>query len=195
MKNNYKPNLNLIRNGDKAEFNRLYLAYYDMLLSFVGQYVDRSEDTENIVQDTFIKLWEYKEKLKEDSNLRNLLFTIGRNKALNFIRDNKHFIPQEDWQLIEAEMKIFSLQSLGENVGEFDELRNRYAQVLKSMPEEQKVTFMMSREEGLKYAEIAQALDVSVKTVEARISKALKLLRLKLAGFYSAIWFLSTFLS
>ena len=140
------------------------------------------DDAKNIVHEVFMSLWEKFEGLPEETNFKSYLYTAVRNKSLNFIRDKKKHVMLEDAE---------ELAPFEENVSmESAELEREIEIGLQLLPEKCREVFELSRQEGLKYAEIAEKLNISIKTVEAQMSKALSILRDHLRDFIILLIFL-----
>lgn len=139
------------------------------------------DEAKSLVHDVFIVFWEKFDQLDANSNHKSYLYTAVRNRCLNAIRDRKKVVPIET-----AENTHFT-----ENTDlETSELSAEIDYGINMLPEKCKMVFEMSRKEDLKYSEIAQKMNISVKTVEAQMSKALKLLRAHLAEFLSLLFFI-----
>lgn len=129
-----------------------------------------------------MSFWEKFENLPDDANHKSYLYTAVRNKSLNFIRDRKKHIVLEE---AEDEEPVEENRSL-----ETAELEKEIEIALQSLPEKCREVFELNRQEGLKYAEIAEKLNISIKTVEAQMSKALAIMREHLKDFMIALIFL-----
>lgn len=145
------------------------------------KYIGDLDESKNLVHDVFIAVWEKYEDLPEDTNFRSYLFTSTRNRCLNYIRDRKKVVPLEGTH----EQGMAS----EDNSLEARELEKEIELAINTLPEKCRIVFEMSRYEDLKYAEIAEKMNISVKTVEAHMSKALSLLRKALVNFLSLLLF------
>lgn len=145
------------------------------------KYTHDLEDARNLVHDVFLGLWEKWEALPEDTNYKSYLYTGVRNRGLNFIRDRKKQVAFEQV----AEDKL----ALAADEMNATELEREIEFAILSLPEKCREVFEMNRKEGLKYAQIAEALGISVKTVEAQMSKALSVLRERLGEFLVLLLF------
>ena len=189
-------NIDLIRKGNKAEFERIYFDFFDVLFALGLQYTSDQSVAESIVQDAFMKLWEVRKKLLSQTNIRNFLYTITKNLCLNHLRNQKNV-----WKHLnqvkshEYDYGIESLSQLGDTYLEFEELNAKVDQAIENLSEKLKVVFKMSRIDELKYREIAEQLQISEKTVESRITRALKILRTELKDYLSVLFVLSNFFS
>ena len=180
----------------RKEFEKIYLDLFDVLFALCYQYTCKREISEGIVQDSFLRLWEIKNELKDESNVKNLLYTIAKNNCLNYLRSQQ--IAWKHLNHIKAKEFHYAaklLNEAGEDFLEFEELLNIVAEAIEKLPEEQKQVFKMSRLEEMKYNEIADHLKLSVKTVESRMSKALKFLRVQLKDYLAILVLITNILN
>lgn len=192
MENPADFNIELLRKGNKTEFEKVYSEFFDVLYAIAFQYTTDQSIAENIVQDTFMKLWEVREGLLPQTNIRNFLYTLAKNLCLNHLRDQKtvwKHLSQIKYH--EYEYAIESLNRIGGNYLEFEELSEKADQAIEKLPDELKMVFKMSRFEDLKYREIAEKLQISEKAVEARMTKALKFLRKELKDYLPVFYMIS----
>lgn len=151
----------LLLNGDDASFKMIYNHFYPRLFYFIAEYILCNDLVENIVQDTFMTLWRKRFQLKCDTNLNAYLYTVAKNNALKKIREekyrNKAFldVPLSDCEL---ELNIGSLSKLNISQIAFDEIKDIIEKTLIEMSPQCRQVFEMSRREGMKNREIAEAL-------------------------------------
>ena len=173
---------------DRETFKGVYLKNFNLLYNLCFEYTQDSSIAEEIVQDTFTKLWEIRESISSDTNLINFLYTIAKNKCLNYLRDQQTvFRAQNSLKYLEMQFNYEALHEVADQWIQFNELKEMIDLAIEKLPEEIKKTFILSRFEELKYKEIAKQLDVSVKTVESRISKGLTFLRKELKDYIGII--------
>lgn len=156
------------------------------LTAFARKYVRDVDDAKSIVHDVFVVLWEKYPSLPPDSNFKSYLFTSVKNRCLNHIRDQKKNVRLDGFEDSIAADDKDDLAAV--------ELETQIEIALHDMPAKCREAFELSRVQGLKYAEIAQQMGISVKTVEAHITKALGILRDHLGKFVSVIFALVYFL-
>jgi len=166
-----------IRSGNIKAFEVLYNKYADKLYFFLLGYTKSHYETEEILQNIFITIWENRNELNESYNLKNYLYKIAVNKAFNYL---KHKAVQQ------AYINYFSkCESAQDNYTEkefmHNELKENIEYILDNMPDQQRQIFIMSRFEGYNNKEIAGKLGISVRTVENQIYRALQILRSKLS--------------
>ncbi|TKG92927.1 RNA polymerase sigma-70 factor [Puteibacter caeruleilacunae] len=178
-----KEVIKLIQKGDDKTFRMTFDAYFPGLLAFAKEYVQDEEVAKNLVQEAFVKLWEKRETLSEDSNIKAFLYHILRNSSLNYLKGEKVRKKYEDrlkHSYNEALLNYEALNRLDFDSLSFEELANVISETINSLPPKCKQVFEMSRYQSLKNREIAEELGISVKAVEGHISKALKELRSEL---------------
>lgn len=171
--------------GGKKDFELVFNTYYRCLLCFIKEYLPDLDIARDIVQDTFVVLWERRELLNPDTNLRAYLFTIARNKSLNHLKRIQLERKTCDSTMNSAELKLNYHALKDESAlriyqSEFEQL---IAAGIASLPEQCRKVFNLSRLEHLKNQQIADQLNISLKTVESHLTKSLKLLRKKLAAY------------
>ncbi len=169
-----------IKKGDEKAFETLFHKYYGYLCMYATKIINDDSSAEEIVQDFFVKLWEKREKLNIETSINNYLFRSVKNLCINYIQHNKTKVRYAKNVLSEIENNI----SDDSNFTEID-LSKKIEESIDSLPEKRKEIFRLNRQEGLKYHEIAQKLNVSIKTVETQMSLAIKTLREKLKDYNS----------
>ncbi|MCH4183020.1 MAG: RNA polymerase sigma-70 factor [Prevotella sp.] len=167
----------------KEGFEILFKKHYEPLCNFVFGMVKDYDASEDIIQDLFVKFWKKRNDLPDDIPIKAYLYRAARNMALNQI---KHSSIKKDFNLFNRVKISDAEQNIG-NPAEASELQKMIAQAVNELPAERKKIFLMSREDGLKYKEIAQELNISVKTVENQMGKALSTLRTELSDYLPAI--------
>jgi RNA polymerase sigma-70 factor (ECF subfamily) len=168
---------------DKSAFEELFRSFFPSLVLFAQKYLPDQDTAKEIVHNVFINLWEKRQQVDTGSPLKSYLFTSVHNRCLNYIRDQKKFDKDETlFQRLDSAEFSDGVDRLEEQ-----ELEQRIYDALQALPEKCREVFMLNRFEGLKYAEIAEKLSISVKTVETQMSKALKILREKLIDYLGVI--------
>jgi RNA polymerase sigma-70 factor (ECF subfamily) len=180
-----------IKAGNKLVFERVYASFFYKLSYFSRQYLSDTDEADNIAQEVFTSLWEKHMELAEDTNLQAWLFTVAKNKSLKRIRklqSQQNYL--EDFKAREMDVNYQALIELDTSERLFEELESRIQAALAKLSPAVRQVFEKSRFEEKKNREIADELGLSIKTVEAHISKSLKLLRQELKDFLPLILFL-----
>ncbi len=182
--------------NDKKVFKDIFYKFYQPLCHLGNCYLGDEDEAKGVVQEAFIKLWEHSEVLKRDSNIQNFLFTLVKNNCLNILK-RRQIILKHHEKIREKEIRYQyeSLNKINEDFLEFNELKEKIDQAIKGLPEHCRVVFEMSRFEEIKNIEIAERLGISHKTVEARMTKALKILRKELKDYLPLIVIFSKLLN
>lgn len=176
------------RKLDEESFEKLFKTYFSSLTLFAMKYVPDLDAAKDIVHGVFLNLWERRNQTKADASLKSYLFTSVYNRSLNYVRDHKKFR--------QGLLSDVDLESSEDDVTagiEAGELESRITLALDLLPEKCRQVFTLNRFEGLKYKEIAAKLNISLKTVEAQMSKALRVLRTELVD-YLPIWIVMFYL-
>jgi RNA polymerase sigma-70 factor (ECF subfamily) len=188
-------NIPSLRKGEKKAYEDIYNEFFGVLYHLCLHYLHDEEVSEEIVQDTFMKLWEIRETLNDQINIRNFLYTITKNNCLNYLRNQKISMKHlENLKYLEMQFNYEALEKLG-NYLQFEELRKKIDEAISNLPAEVNETFKLSRFEELLYKEIADQQGISIKTVEARISKALRILRVDLKDYLYLIYLIFRIIS
>jgi RNA polymerase sigma-70 factor, ECF subfamily len=181
-----------LKSGNLKAFESVFDSLSVRLERFAFEYVANKEDASDIVQSVFMTLWERKESLTDDTRIFNYLITLTKNQCLNYI---KHTKAQRNYQQSkesldrELMLNYYALERFDENKLIFEELSATIEKAIDSLPGQCREIFMMSRFEGLKYQEIADKLNISVKTVEKKMSISLSIMRSVLKDYYSLLFF------
>ena len=169
--------------GDITAFEMLFRNYYQPLCNYAYTFLQDKEDAEEIVQSTFLLVWEKRETLAIRTSVKPYLYAMVRNACLNVLKHEK--IKQRF-----AGEEIALGERVHDNVSntlESNELEYRIKIAMNVLPEQCRMVFKLSRFEELKYAEIAEQLNISVKTVENHMGKALRIMREQLKDYLPLI--------
>jgi RNA polymerase sigma-70 factor (ECF subfamily) len=169
--------LERLRAGDQNAFDSLFRTHYAQLVRVAESMLHERGSAEETVQDVMLELWRRRESLNVETSIRAYLFRATRNRALNRIRHERVLHASEP-EL--ARQGFAQPADAGAIQNEIDGALRR---ALEDLPARCREVFELSRVHGLKYAEIADALGISVKTVEAQMGKALRMLRERLSAF------------
>ncbi len=172
--------LQQIRRGDGTAFKFLFETYFSSLCRFSRLYVKNSGNAEEIVLDVFTHIWENKDTFQIKLTFKSYLFEAVKNRSYNFLRDNCKYIAIDDLSIIEKFEEDYNFESR--------ELQRLIEEAICSLPSKNREVFEKSRKENLSNKEIAAEMNISIKTVEAQITKALKHIRLYLGDSYTYFW-------
>ena len=167
----------LLQQGDRNAYKQLFIKYYSPLCEYASQYIS-DDDSEELVQELMLFLWETRENLVIETSLKSYLFISTKHRCLNAIRKNQYHerIHNQIYEKIKDQFEdpdYYFVNELTENI----------QKAIENLPETYRETFAMSRFGEKTNVQIAEKLGISVKTVEYRISQALKILRFKLKDY------------
>jgi RNA polymerase sigma-70 factor (ECF subfamily) len=158
-----------IRDSDEKAFKALYYRYFDALYRFIWYRLHSAELAQDFVQEIFTRVWNHRSKLDPKKSVKSYLYCIGSNMVIDHFRKRGS----------EINYSVQNYQKSFVPVDDMD-LRISIMDAVNRLPEKLKDVFTLSRFQGLKYSEIADARKISIKTVESRMTQALKLLRKEL---------------
>ena len=175
---------------NRMAFEYIFKTYYQDLCRFGVTYVKDIDIAEELVQQIFINIWERRYELSINTSMKSYLFTAVRNKSFNYI---KLQLPKE-YKKVDIDDMGFVDSANKEADIVFEDLKVYVAKAIDTLPTKCKVIFNLSRNSGLTYKEIAEELDISVKTVENQIGIALKKLREQLNPVWDKVILLLLFM-
>ncbi|MFV0592481.1 MAG: RNA polymerase sigma-70 factor [Draconibacterium sp.] len=183
--------------GEKIAFESMFKAYFPRLKRYCIGMVQDNDVADDLVQDSFLKLWEKRYDVHNESSFKALLYTIVRNNALNYLKRNKlhtEFLEAFRYNSYSQELFIRSFLDEKEQKEEEAFFNAELKRLLGTLPEKCREAFLLSRFEGLSNKEVAKAMEVSVKTVEKHLAKARSILRKSLLNsgvtFVLIVWML-----
>jgi RNA polymerase sigma-70 factor (ECF subfamily) len=160
-----------VKTGDKEAFQLLFEKYYSVLCLLSKRYTHDLNKSREIIQSLFIYLWERRNELSIAVSLKSYLFQAVKFNSIRYLKnDRKIGIRMDTFPEADQDKEFF------DHI-EYAELQGKILETIDSLPEQCQKVFKMSRFEQLKYTDIAQRLDISVKTVESHISKAIRILQ------------------
>ena len=170
--------LERLRRGDEGAFDAIFRAHYPGLVTFLDRLLRGRGEAEEVAQEVMLELWRRRDGLDIRESLRAYLYRAARNRALNVLRHER---------VVEAAAPYARMPESEQARAEPDlleqELDAAVAAAVAQLPERCREIFQLSRVDGLRYVEIADTLGISVKTVEAQMGRALRLLRERLASW------------
>jgi RNA polymerase sigma-70 factor (ECF subfamily) len=164
-----------LQQQDKAAFEHVFREFYAPLVGFATKYTNDQSAAEEVVQDVFYRMWNKANSLDIHTSVKAYLYGAVRNSCLNYIKHQK--TKQEHVE----HTKYTSSDASEIQPMELDELQEEINAAIQKLPEKCREVFLLSRMENKKYKEIAETLNISIKTVENQMGKALKILREQLA--------------
>jgi RNA polymerase sigma-70 factor (ECF subfamily) len=178
---------NRLKAGDEKAFDYFFNYYYSGLCIYARKYLNNRHEEEEVVQHIFLKFWQDRDVLEVNDSVASYLFQSVRNRCLDILKhkkvENKYF---EKFSQTEREVFNNTWQTYIES-----ELYSLLMDAINCLPPECRKVFIYSRFENFKNKEIAEKLNISVKTVENQISKALKVLRKQLKDYLPLLLWLS----
>lgn len=181
--------LKLIAEGDEFAFRKIFNHYKDKLFNYTYRITDNEGLAEEIVMDAFLKIWCNREDLVYINRFDAYLYTIIRNRAFSAIKRRA----QETLIITRLSNISSEYQECTEETVVYNEYQYILKRAINKLPPQQKLVYSMSREEGLKYEEIADQLNLSKNTVKAHLKKALNTLRLVVSNLLVLFFVASLF--
>lgn len=184
-----------IQKGNLKAFETLYFDMQPRLFAFSRKFIDDIEICRDIVQEIFHELWENRQTTFIKTSVKAYLFRVLHNKCLNYIRDRKveeKYVSFVDFKLKETELLFYNQDWEGYKSIFFQEVLQIFKKSMEELPEGCREVMLLSRVEGLSNKEIAEKLDISLRTVENQIYRALKILKVNLKDYLPLfLYFLS----
>lgn len=171
--------LKLLKKGDMKAFDIIYKKYSRRLYGFVFRYTKVEADTEEIVQEVFIKIWQSRDKINIYSSFESFLFTIAHNATINLLK--KRATKQKYVEHVKSLQQIEETYELVDEI-HYKELKQKFQDLLNELSPRQKEIFQLSREEGLSHKEIAESLGISTNTVKNHLVTTLSFLKKRLGN-------------
>ncbi|HEX2396285.1 MAG TPA: RNA polymerase sigma-70 factor [Bacteroidales bacterium] len=168
---------------DTGQFEHFFNQYYARLVLFAARFTDDTEIARDIVQEVFLKTWENRESITINTSLKSYLFVAVRNRCANYIKQktiSDKFISETEAELKQMEVDYYGSAELQNSILYEQDTSEAIRQTIRELPEKCREIFELSRFDGLKSKEIAGKLQISVRTVETQIYRALRQLKEKL---------------
>jgi RNA polymerase sigma-70 factor (ECF subfamily) len=159
----------------------MFREHFTGLCFFARKYTADLDSAREIVHAVFVRIWENRADFDWEKPAKSYLFTAVYNRSMNFVRDARRFVKQDDLHPHVEQGAVFA------NELEAAELETRIQRAIRNLPDKCREVFELSRLEGKKYPEIAEIMNISVKTVESHMSKALALLRVDLKEYLTLL--------
>ncbi|MBE0654910.1 MAG: RNA polymerase sigma-70 factor, partial [Bacteroidales bacterium] len=169
-----------LKKGNINAFEQLFHGYYNKVHYFARSLLNNREDAENLTQETFIALWENRQKLDDNTVIGRYLYKIARNLVMNHIR--KKVSQQSYFEYVYNHSS--NQDNSTQNEIDRAELEEMIKKSIDQIPPRRKEIFLLSFEKGLTYKEIAERLSISENTVDTQIRNALNFLREKISKMF-----------
>jgi RNA polymerase sigma-70 factor, ECF subfamily len=191
---NWKKIAVQLRQGNEAAYTEVYQLLYGRLFRFCFSYVRDHAVTENILQDSFLKLWQKKEDFDENLNVPAYLTVIVKNAALNYLQrsaaEQGVYADLLTNARLDLELRIGTLKNLDSEKIFTKELQALVQRAINRLPEQTRKILVLNRYDDKSYREIARLMNISEKGVEYHISKAFKQLRAILKNHFTTLFLL-----
>jgi RNA polymerase sigma-70 factor (ECF subfamily) len=181
--------LERLRNDDDQALDAIFHQYYDMLLNTAWRIVREEEAAKDLAQDVLAEIWIRRHKLNIQSTLGGYLRRATTNRSLDYLEKHKRMVFTGDEDARENQSTQYDTP---EYTGDTLQLEQKLQLAIDNLPDKCRLVFVMNRFEAMSYRSIADQLQISVKTVEAQVSKALRILR-AVAAEHQALGFLLFF--
>lgn len=191
--NSFELNLfESFKKGDQAAFTYFYEKYFNRIQAFCIQFIYDRDEAENLAQEALLHLWQSRESVDSINGIQSFLYTYAKSKCLNTIRHNKvkDRFKNDVLNVKENELNIEILNSISFDTLELTELERIINESINDLPPKTREVFIKKRIENKKNAEIAEEMQVTLKAVEAHMTKALKILKTKLSDYLFLIFIL-----
>ncbi|MCC5927352.1 MAG: RNA polymerase sigma-70 factor [Bacteroidetes bacterium] len=167
-----------VNNGDKEAFAQIYRVNFLSLCEFAYYMTHDAEVAKELVQDMFLAIWEQRESWSPSGSIRSYLYRATKNRSLDYLKHQKVVRKWENRSILN---QIDTSED--EDLLSSQQLASAINKEVNQLPPKCRIIFLMSRQQGLTYKEIAEIQGVSVKTVETQIGRALKKLRTSLKDY------------
>jgi RNA polymerase sigma-70 factor (ECF subfamily) len=166
-----------LQSGDLDAFDQIFKRFGDKLFGFALKYLKSKEETEELVQDVFLKIWENRKNLKKESSLKSYLFTIAYHNICRVFKKKQIYL-----KFLEENKSIANSTFNLEDQIEYKGVLEQIDLLIERLPEKQRAIFIKSYKEGKSTKEIAKEVNLAPGTVDNHISAALKFLRNQISG-------------
>lgn len=167
---------------DRAWFEEAFRGHYAALCTYVDRLVGTQAAAEDVVQDLFVAVWERRDEWRaRGASLRPVLYISARNRAFNVLK-RRRIEDRSQLQLVHDDRAPGG----ADETLRWGEMKSAIDRAVDSLPEQCRLIFTLSRQDGMTYGQIARTLQISVKTVETQMGRALKALRVRLGVHLAA---------
>ncbi|MBK8144340.1 MAG: RNA polymerase sigma-70 factor [Bacteroidetes bacterium] len=186
-----KQTIQQLLSGEIATYEEVYKTYFKALYVYAYTLLKDELQAEEIVQNLFLKIWDRRDRMQIESSLKAYLYKSVYHDSLNYL---KHVKVKATYEQHATHVMKNQRSESSSHRTMYNNLEEKLRAALNELPEQCRTVFQLSRYEELKYREIADRLQISEKTVENHMGKALKLLRVKLAEFIISVVVLFSYL-
>ncbi|WP_207491632.1 RNA polymerase sigma-70 factor [Aridibaculum aurantiacum] len=162
----------LISIGNEQAFSQLYNSFYARLIAFSKSITRSQEQAEEVVEDVFIKLWRKRQQLPGVQNLQVYLYVATKNTSLNAVADKAKTLSIQPFDDLDIDLDHQGMNPYDLMITQ--EMQMRMMQAIDNLPPRCKMIFKLVREDGLKYKDVAEVLNISVNTIDAQMAIAVK---------------------
>lgn len=167
-----------VRQGDHQAFEKLFRCYYFPLTRFAWRYVESKAVAEELVQEIFSEIWEDRAKLNITESVRSYLYKAVKHRSLNYLKHQRVRL-KYDTQWIGKREDILTIEYIDQV--RVEQIKEAIKEAIDELPPRSRMTYKLHRYDGLTYSEIAEVMEISVKTVESQMTRTLKMLRERLS--------------
>ncbi|TNE81608.1 MAG: RNA polymerase sigma-70 factor [Bacteroidetes bacterium] len=175
-----------LKEGSEQALHKLFMRYYDALVRFAVPILKDQDAARDVVQEVFARIWEKRAALADETRIKSYLYMAVKNQSINVLRKEERI----QWMNEESEMEALAPREESTfNTMVDRDLQVRLKHALSAIPPKCRQVFELSRFEGLSYQQIADTLEISVKTVENQMTKALQIMRKELLPYLKVVLF------
>lgn len=171
-----------IKEGNIDAFNALFKAFYMPLYFSCRKFIASPDEAKDLLQNVFLRFWEKREEIDIHTSLKAYLFRSVQNECLNYLRSVPFYTSEKNMQE-NTQTDISDSHATPDTVLSIIEMEQIIKNTIKQLPPQCKTIFILSRLKGLKNQQIAQKLNISVRTVDTQIYRALKVLKTRLKDY------------
>ncbi|WP_420320024.1 RNA polymerase sigma-70 factor [Flagellimonas sp.] len=177
------------KQGSETAFKAYFERYHDQIVGFCMQFIGDLDESKNVTQDAFVNLWLSRGKVRESKGIRSFLYTSAKSACLNLLRHKKvvHKYNNQYIKEKERQINLEVLRAMEFDTATLSELELLIQNSIKKLPEKCKHVFNMRRLDNKKNKEIAEELSISVKAVEANMTRAMRSLKHSLSNYISLL--------
>lgn len=186
MESSSRELLSKLKNNDDNALKIIFSTHYAPVFQVIRRIITDSSTCEDLAQEVFVKFWEKRHQIEIQGEIAPYLHRMAVNEALGYLRKKKKFITED----IEDQYDLASEGADASELYAHKELQTAVDNAMDKLPPKCRTVFMLSRFEGLSYKEIGTEMNISVKTVENQMGKALRLMRVYLSKYLTSLLFL-----